>query len=276
MLVTILRVLLAAAAIINVYGCWAMNRRIAGVSKVFLMPLVIAIYFAKLAENAVSAAASGVAGAGAGNAAAVGGVGEALAGKAASAPVTAGGVETGMAVGGSAGILAALSIPLLLGMIAGYLGDLFLLKDSLFAAGLGAFLCGHIFYIIAFARDIVWKPSTALLLLVIIPYLIYILWLKKHLIPFVPKNMKAPVFIYMAAIVAMSVFAFLRFSAVGSGLSAEYIFYTFLGSVLFVASDSILAMKVFKRDVGSFMEVGVMITYVFAQFLIMWGMVNAL
>ena len=83
--------------------------------------------------------------------------------------------------------------------------------------------------------------------------------------------MKIPVFVYMAAIVAMSVCAFLRFSAVGDGLSAEYIFYTFLGSVLFVASDSILAMTVFKRDVGSFMEVGVMITYVFAQFLIMWG-----
>lgn len=264
MLVTILRILLAVAAVINVYGCWAMNKEIAGISKVFLMPLVIAIYFAKLAENAASAAASGGAGAGAGNAAsAVSGAADGLIGNIAAA-------------GGSAGILAVLSIPLLLGMIAGYLGDIFLLKDSLFAAGLGAFLCGHVFYIIAFTRDIVWKPQTALLLLILIPYIIYILWLKKHLIPWVPANMKIPVFVYMTAIVAMSVCAFLRFSAVGGGLSAEYIFYTFLGSVLFVASDSILAMTVFKRDVGSFMEVGVMITYVFAQFLIMWGMVNAI
>ena len=256
MLVTILRIALAVAAVINVYGCWSMNKRIADVSKVFLMPLVMAIYFARLAQNAATALPGA-----AGNAA--GGAGTGLAGNAS-------------AVGGTgAGLFAALSIPLLLGMIAGYLGDLFLLKDSLFTAGLGAFLCGHIFYIIAFTRDIVWKPQTALLLLILIPYIIYILWLKKHLIPWVPANMKIPVFVYMAAIVAMSVSAFLRFSAVGGGLSAEYIFYTFLGSVLFVASDSILAMTVFKRDVGSFMEVGVMITYVFAQFLIMWGMVNA-
>ena len=256
MLVTILRIALAVAAVINVYGCWSMNKRIADVSKVFLMPLVMAIYFARLAQNAAAALPGA-----AGNAA--GGAGTGLAGNAS-------------AVGGTgAGLFAALSIPLLLGMIAGYLGDLFLLKDSLFTAGLGAFLCGHIFYIIAFTRDIVWKPQTALLLLILIPYIIYILWLKKHLIPWVPANMKIPVFVYMAAIVAMSVCAFLRFSAVGGGLSAEYIFYTFLGSVLFVASDSILAMTVFKRDVGSFMEVGVMITYVFAQFLIMWGMVNA-
>lgn len=227
MIVTVLRIVLAVAAVINVYGCWSMNKRMAGISKAFLMPLVIAIYFAAIYRSN----------------------GEI--------------------------ILAAISIPLLLGMLCGYAGDLFLLKDSLFTAGLAAFLCGHIFYIIAFAKDVVWQPSTALLLLVLVPYIVYILWLKKHLIPFVPKNMKAPVFVYMGAIVAMSVFAFLRFSAVGSGLSAEYIFYTFLGSVLFVASDSILAMTVFKRDVGSFMEVGVMITYVFAQFLIMWGMVHA-
>ena len=254
MLVTILRIALAVAAVINVYGCWSMNKRIADVSKVFLMPLVMAIYFARLAQNAAAAAAAGATNA-------AGDVGNALA---------ADGAGTGT------GLFAALSIPLLLGMIAGYLGDIFLLKDSLFAAGLGAFLCGHIFYIIAFTRDIVWKPQTALLLLILIPYIIYILWLKKHLIPWVPANMKIPVFVYMAAIVAMSVCAFLRFSAVGGGLSAEYIFYTFLGSVLFVASDSILAMTVFKRDVGSFMEVGVMITYVFAQFLIMWGRVNAI
>lgn len=228
MMVTALRIALAITAGINVYGCWAMNRRMAGISKAFLMPLVIAVYFAVLARR------------------------------------------------DGAVTLSAVSVPLLLGMCAGYAGDLLLLKDSMFTAGLGAFLCGHIFYIIAFARNIVWKPQTALLLFVLVPYFAYILWLKKHLLPFVPKNMKAPVIVYMGAIVAMSVFAFLRFSAIGSGLSAAYIFYTFLGSVLFVASDSILAMKVFKRDVGSFMEVGVMITYVFAQFLIMWGMVHVL
>ena len=144
-----------------------MNKRIADVSKVFLMPLVMAIYFARLAQNAAAALPGA-----AGNAA--GGAGTGLAGNAS-------------AVGGTgAGLFAALSIPLLLGMIAGYLGDLFLLKDSLFTAGLGAFLCGHIFYIIAFTRDIVWKPQTALLLLILIPYIIYILWLKKHLIPWVP------------------------------------------------------------------------------------------
>ena len=229
MTVLILRIVLLLVALVNVYGCWSMNRRLAGVSKVFLVPLVIAIYLSKLAADA--------------------------------------------AAGGTVPF-AALSIPLLIGLLCGWAGDLFLLKESLFAAGLCAFLAGHICYIAAFLRDLPAHPATFVLPIAAAIYLLYILWLKKRLIPYVPKEMKLPVVVYMIAIAAMSAMSLLRFSTAGEvGFAGPL--WTVIGTVLFVASDSILAFRVFKRDVGSFMEVGVMATYVGAQFLIMWGMAIA-
>ena len=240
MLVTILRIALAVAAVINVYGCWSMNKRIADVSKVFLMPLVMAIYFARLAQNAAAALPGA-----AGNAA--GGAGTGLAGNAS-------------AVGGTgAGLFAALSIPLLLGMIAGYLGDLFLLKDSLFTAGLGAFRLE--------AAD---GPASSH------PHSLYHLY---SLAEEAPDSLGSGKYEDTSLCLHGGYCRHERMrlpALFGRGrrtLCGIYLLYLprerpFCGLIL--------AMTVFKRDVGSFMEVGVMITYVFAQFLIMWGMVNAI
>ena len=157
---------------------------------------------------------------------------------------------------------------LVIGLAFGWLGDVLLMKKELFILGLLAFLAGHIFYIITFARDIRLSGASWLLLLVILPYVFVILFVKKNLLPFLwDRKMVPGIVIYMLVIIAMSVCAFLRFSTKGT-LPA---FITFSGSVLFVVSDLVLAFHNFKRNRGTREAAFIMITYIPAQFLIMLG-----
>ncbi len=163
---------------------------------------------------------------------------------------------------------ASIIITLVIGLAFGWLGDVLLMKKEFFIFGLLAFLAGHIFYIITFARDIRLFGTSWLLLLVILPYILVILFVKKNLIPFLwDKKLVPGIVIYMLVIIAMSVCAFLRFST-RSYLSA---FVTFSGSVLFVVSDLVLAFHNFKRNRGTGEAAFIMITYIPAQLLIMLG-----
>ncbi len=173
-------------------------------------------------------------------------------------------IMNGRSGGGSYEIITTLVI----GLAFGWLGDVLLMKKELFIFGLLAFLAGHVFYIITFARDIRLSGTSWLLLLVILPYILVIIFVKKNLIPFLwDRKMVPGIVIYMLVIIAMSVCAFLRFSARGS-LPALI---TFMGSVLFVVSDLVLAFHNFKRNRGTREAAFIMITYIPAQFLIMLG-----
>ena len=159
---------------------------------------------------------------------------------------------------------------LVIGLALGWLGDVLLMKQELFILGLLSFLAGHIFYIITFAREIWLFGTSWLLLLVIVPYILVILFVKKKLLPFLPDKKLAPaIVIYLLVIITMSVCAFLRFST-RSFLPA---FVTFTGSVLFIVSDMVLAFHTFKKDRGRGEAAFIMITYIPAQFLIMLGTV---
>ena len=105
---------------------------------------------------------------------------------------------------------ASIIITLVIGLAFGWLGDVLLMKKEFFIFGLLAFLAGHIFYIITFARDIRLFGTSWLLLLVILPYILVILFVKKNLIPFLwDKKLVPGIVIYMLVIIAMSVCAFL-------------------------------------------------------------------
>ena len=159
-------------------------------------------------------------------------------------------------------------LTLVIGLALGWLGDVLLMKQELFLLGLLSFLAGHILYIITFAREIRLSGTSWLLLLVIVPYIFVVWFVKKNLLPFLPDRKLAPaIVIYMTVIITMSVCAFLRFST-RSFLPA---FLTFSGSALFVVSDLILAFHTFKRDRGNGEAALIMITYIPAQLLIMLG-----
>lgn len=146
-----------------------------------------------------------------------------------------------------------------------WLGDvLLMLQDDnsfFFLLGLSAFLVAHVFYILFFhfirMKENV-KSRWWLLLIVALYYLILISFLSPHL-----GDMKLPVRIYAIVISFMFMLAmhmsFIKYKNAGRWMT--------LGALLFVISDSILAINKFYQ---SFEIAGivVMLTYGLAQLFI--------
>lgn len=154
----------------------------------------------------------------------------------------------------------------------GYIGDLLLMRSSKswFLAGAFSFLIGHIVYIFIFIKDAggvsVFTDSPLLYLAALIPYIIYVFILNKIL----GKNIKSihkPAAVYLFVISAMSYSALIRVFTASTSSSLL----TFAGSVLFVASDSLIAVRNFKRR---FRFIGrlIVFTYIAAQLLIVTGL----
>ncbi len=144
------------------------------------------------------------------------------------------------------------------GLIFSLAGDVFLMLPSdQFIAGLVSFLIAHIFYILAFVLDAggaaVWW---------ILPFLLYGAIIYSYLAPHVGK-LRLPVIIYMLAILVMAWQALGRWLALGDmgGLLA------FAGALLFVVSDSILALNRFRQPFRLARTL-TMSTYYTAQWLI--------
>lgn len=148
---------------------------------------------------------------------------------------------------------------IIIGLIFSLAGDIFLMLPSdKFIAGLLSFLVAHIFYIIAFALT----GLSAFSLLYIVPFLIYGAVLFNHLLPFL-KEMKVPVAIYAGVLLIMSWQAFSRWM----GLAPSGSLIAFVGSLFFMASDSILAIDRFKGSIKD-AQFYFMATYFLAQWLI--------
>lgn len=109
---------------------------------------------------------------------------------------------------------------------------------------------------------------TALILLILVIYTAIIALVLRKLFPSIQGAMKAAAAVYMIAIFAMSFTAFLR---IGTVPAASFLC-TWIGSILFIISDSILAVQLFAGGKGR----GVMETYCTAQFLIAEGILLAL
>ena len=155
-------------------------------------------------------------------------------------------------------------------------GDIFLMlegKESYFLIGMVSFLLGHVFYIIAFLMSMGtnYLLGAITLPILIIPVIIILGWA-------FPKfkdglgDMKIPVFVYMGAIVFMHVTAILRVTYYG--LLCTRFFSVYLGSILFILSDSILAIGEFSERKISHIRVYTMSTYILGQFLIALGMIR--
>lgn len=118
------------------------------------------------------------------------------------------------------------------------LGDVCLMfpGHAWFAAGLGSFLLAHLLFVGAFIRGLhpIAVPAYAWL---VVPYGAALLW---FLLPRAGP-LKIPVMIYCAAIGAMVLAAAAR----QSGLGTPSALCALLGALLFLASDSALAMRQF-------------------------------
>lgn len=142
------------------------------------------------------------------------------------------------------------------GLVFSFFGDLFLLFPWGFLHGLGSFLTAHIFYILSFRKltGTISKFSAVLIFIYLVSFLTL-------LCPFL-DDMKFPVFLYGITSSFMLYFSIRS----RNGLIV-------LGAAAFVVSDSLLAYGMFVSE-STVISLSIMITYVFAQYLLTEGMIG--
>jgi uncharacterized membrane protein YhhN len=160
-------------------------------------------------------------------------------------------------------------LPIVFALIFAWIGDVLLVRITnilWFKLGLASFLVGHIFYIIAMSGFI--HPFNIPALIVSILFaLCFGVTAYKVVRP--SKQMRIPVIAYEAVIMTMAVFALQLFIAQRSS-NINFGALVFAGSICFVISDTLLALRTFRRVRIYFT---VMITYIAAQILITLGFI---
>jgi len=161
-----------------------------------------------------------------------------------------------------------LAFLVIIALLFSWIGDVMLmfveLKSIYFILGLVAFLLAHITYILIFNKSSQdFKPkiftySTGFLLALYGILLILLMWPGLG-------DLMIPVIIYTAIIMTMGITALFR-KARGASL-------VLVGAMLFIASDSLLALNKFYQ---AFAAAGfwVMLTYILAQYFIVIGMIS--
>lgn len=144
------------------------------------------------------------------------------------------------------------------GLLFSLAGDIFLMLPSdKFIAGLVAFLIAHLFYIAAFASEtgsLMWWPIVPLFVYSIVIYSVIAKSLGKQ---------KIPVIFYFLVIMIMAWLAWERWALTGQTASLL----AFVGALLFVISDTILAVNRFGKEFVS-SRLFNLSTYFAAQWLI--------
>ncbi len=172
------------------------------------------------------------------------------------------------------------TVLLSLGIIFGGMGDVYLLKQTIpanFIRGLTAFFIGHVFYLIVILSVFTFLPlPTVFLTIAIIAYILLVIatW-------FMNKCQKGVIGIAMVvyAVLLAGINAIALFLLVGvalqQGLSAVpvSIWYLFIGSILFLASDAVLSHTIFVKTFPYHRFI-VMLTYLAAQFFIVFGIIT--
>lgn len=163
---------------------------------------------------------------------------------------------------------------LLTALTLSWIGDIILMfadKGELyFIAGLIAFLLSHIFYILLFSKQlkIYLKKSKIIYWVGVTAIAFYLIVLLLLLLPTL-GGLKIPVIIYALTISIMLLFAlkgFLNWQKPAN-------IYILIGAIVFVISDSILALDKFYTPLqySSFL---IMTTYLIAQYLIVVGILK--
>ena len=159
---------------------------------------------------------------------------------------------------------------IVIALVFGFMGDVFLMwpeRKNNFILGLGSFLIGNVCYVLLFLQGISFaRDVPAWFYLIIIIYVIVAFSVMKKLTRYL-GDMKIPTYIYMAVILLMSFASLTRIWVMEMSIA---FFLPFIGSLLFLCSDSMLGFYTFK---GKFKNgnIYIMLTYVLAQVLIVGG-----
>ena len=157
-----------------------------------------------------------------------------------------------------------------------WLGDIFLMfprneysekvRLMLFVFGLSSFLIAHINYIFHFIKEINTSKTEKSFIeqkpIYLLPFLVYLMVFFYFLFPFL-GGLKIPVFVYGICIILMLAMALNRKNKV-----AENSFLlVFIGAILFVVSDTVLAIHLFYQKMDWY-RIVIMSTYIFGQLFI--------
>jgi len=157
----------------------------------------------------------------------------------------------------------------LLALFFSLIGDVLLMfvesSPNYFIGGLIAFLLAHLMYIKIFLDKINSDNSLLGILVMLLVYALGIFYLLKDGL----RDMLIPVILYMLIILTMAITAWLRKGAV-SKLSYLLVF---IGALLFVVSDSTLALNKFYQTVPQ-SHIIIMSTYALAQYCIVLGVLR--
>lgn len=168
----------------------------------------------------------------------------------------------------SIGKTTAKTLLLCLALLFSWLGDVVLLQqgnDIYFMAGIGLFLIAQITYVVVLRKATYQKPTIDIVSL--IPFLLYGALLFYVLLP--AGDFTIPIIVYGLVILMMTYSAYSRKNLT----SVESFKWAFIGSILFVLSDTLLAINSFKMELpyaGFF----IMLTYIAAQYLLVKGLLK--
>ncbi|HMC98081.1 MAG TPA: lysoplasmalogenase [Flavobacteriales bacterium] len=159
------------------------------------------------------------------------------------------------------------------GLFFSLVGDIALMLEHLdefnFLIGLGAFLVAQLCYTMAFAHNLanVGGPQGILVSIVLSVGLVaYGYFFAGSLLPKVDESIMVPVAIYAVVITLMGIGAAFRF---GRTFMQSFLL-VFIGALLFIASDSVLAINRFSHPLAH-AGWSVLLTYALAQALIAAG-----
>jgi len=153
------------------------------------------------------------------------------------------------------------------GLFFGWLGDIFLMLPNKFLFGLAAFLIGHILYVIAFIRQTSPFALTRDKLYILVAgfLAVYSYYFYTILAPSLGVE-KYPVIAYIIVIALMGLFSYTR----KHHTNTSSFLLIFLGALLFIVSDSILAANKFVAYIAN-SGLMIMCTYMLAQYAITLG-----
>lgn len=157
-------------------------------------------------------------------------------------------------------------------LLTSWLGDVLLIPkgNKWFAVGGVSFLASHICFIIAYSRFVDFSviPVWAIVLCAAVYFTAAVL-VFRGLKDSLPKALFYPMFIYLLCNGTMNCFALYQLL---SGINAASVV-TFIGALLFFVSDCTLFYVRFKKDTIFKTHFVVMLTYITAEFLIVYGFI---
>ncbi|WP_323788621.1 lysoplasmalogenase [Psychroserpens sp.] len=158
---------------------------------------------------------------------------------------------------------------MILALVFSLIGDVALLFDTInpvyFIIGLGSFLLAHGMYVIVFLKQRNPQKSPLGFMALMLVYAAFLFYILKDGL----GELLLPVIVYMMVILSMSTTAFLR-QKQNNSKSYNWVF---IGAILFMISDSILAIDKFYQPL-ELSSIGIMLTYALAQYCIVIGILK--